>query len=145
MTLENFKISGVSELALAVADLERAEHFYAGTLGLPVVERWGDAVWVMAGNRTRIGLWLVSVAPLAGERGGSHVHFALHISEVDLDALIGRLEAEGHTVHLERFRDGRGRAAYVSDPDGHVVEFWTWDVARHLDELSTGDRDPRSI
>jgi catechol 2,3-dioxygenase-like lactoylglutathione lyase family enzyme len=48
--------SGVSELALGVADLERAESFYAGTLGLPVVERWTDAVWVMAGERTRIGL-----------------------------------------------------------------------------------------
>src|ERR1700724_3867506 len=80
VTQEKFKISGVSELALGVADLERAERFYAGTLGLPVVERWGDAIWVMAGNRTRIGLWLVSVAPIAGERGGGHVHFALHTS-----------------------------------------------------------------
>ena len=144
VTQENFKISGVSELALGVADLERAERFYAGTLGLPVVERWRDAVWVMAGNRTRIGLWLVTVAPIAGERGGSHVHFAVHTSEVDLDSLIGRLEAEGHTVHLERFTDGRGRAAYVSDPDGNVVEFWTWDVSQYFDELPTGDPDPRS-
>ena len=44
VTQENFKISGVSELALGVADLEPAERFYAGTLGLPVVERWRDAV-----------------------------------------------------------------------------------------------------
>jgi hypothetical protein len=29
--------------------------------------------------------------------------------------------------------DGRTtRAAYVSDPDGNVVELWTWNVARHL-------------
>jgi catechol-2,3-dioxygenase len=26
--------------------------------------------------------------------------------------------------------DGRGRAVYVHDPDGNVVELWTWDVAR---------------
>jgi catechol 2,3-dioxygenase-like lactoylglutathione lyase family enzyme len=125
------RCSGVSELALAAADLERAERFYAGTLGLPVVERWDDAFWVMAGERTRIGLWLATVPPLAGERGGSHVHFALHVDESDLDALVRHLEAEGHRVHLEDFRD-RGRAAYVTDPDGHVVEFWTWNVARHL-------------
>ena len=26
----------------------------------------------------------------------------------------------------------RGHAAYVTDPDGNVVELWTWDVANHL-------------
>jgi hypothetical protein len=30
------------------------------------------------------------------------------------------------------FRTTHGRAAYVDDPDGHLVEFWTWDVAEHL-------------
>ena len=28
--------------------------------------------------------------------------------------------------------DGAGRAAYVTDPDGNVVELWTWDVSEHL-------------
>jgi catechol 2,3-dioxygenase-like lactoylglutathione lyase family enzyme len=125
--------SGISELALLVEDLERAEAFYAGLLGLPVVERWRDAVWVMAGSRTRIGLWLASVKPLAGERGGSHVHFALHVEDADLDAMVEHSERAGHEPHLENFSDGRGRAANVTDPDGHVVEFWTWDVAGHLD------------
>ena len=35
-------VTGVSELVLEVADLEAAEEFYAGVLGLPVVERWPD-------------------------------------------------------------------------------------------------------
>jgi catechol 2,3-dioxygenase-like lactoylglutathione lyase family enzyme len=124
--------SGVSELALLVADLAVAEDFYAGTLGLPVVERWEDAVWLMAGERTRIGLWLATVTPLAGERGGSHVHFALHVADADLDGLVQRLEQTGRSVKVIEFTDGRGRAAYVTDPDGHVVEFWTWNVAGHL-------------
>jgi catechol 2,3-dioxygenase-like lactoylglutathione lyase family enzyme len=128
--------SGVSELALMVADLERAEAFYAGELGLPVVERWQDAVWVLAGDRTRIGLWLPSVEPLAGERGGRHVHFALHVDEEDFDGLVQHLDRAGRQVHVENFGDGRGRAAYVTDPDGHVVEFWTWDVAGHLGRSS---------
>lgn len=130
--------SGVSELALLVADLERAEAFYAGTLGLPVVERWADALWVMAGERTRIGLWLPTVKPLAGEHGGTHVHFALHVAEADLDALVRQLEQAGYAVEVIEFRDGRGRAAYVTDPDGHVVEFWTWDVSGHLDQADGG-------
>ena len=50
-------VTGVSELVLEVVDLEAAEEFYAGVLGLPVVERWPDreAIWVMAGERTRSG------------------------------------------------------------------------------------------
>jgi catechol 2,3-dioxygenase-like lactoylglutathione lyase family enzyme len=49
-------VTGVSELVLEVVDLEAAEEFYAGVLGLPVVDRWPDreAIWVMAGERTRI-------------------------------------------------------------------------------------------
>jgi hypothetical protein len=30
-------------------------------------------------------------------------------------------------------------AAYVTDPGGHVVEFWPWDVAGHLSELTAGE------
>ena len=70
-------VAGVSELVLEVSDLARAERFYAGTLGLPVVERWPhrDAFWVLAGA-TRIGLWKPQVG-LHGSRGGEHVHYAM--------------------------------------------------------------------
>jgi catechol 2,3-dioxygenase-like lactoylglutathione lyase family enzyme len=134
----SLRCSGVSELTLMVEDLKRAEAFYAGTLDLPVAERWENEVWLMAGERTRIGLWLPGVEPLAGERCGRHVHFALHVDEQDLDPLVTHLRRSGHDAHVSRFPDGRGRAAYVPDPDGHVVEFWTWDVAGHLAAVAAG-------
>jgi catechol 2,3-dioxygenase-like lactoylglutathione lyase family enzyme len=86
----------------------------------------------MAGDRTRIGLWRPQVG-LAGGRGGIHVHYAMHLADADYDAAVGRLRARGLTVGEHRF-DGYGgsRAAYVNDPDGNVVELWTWDVAGHL-------------
>jgi catechol 2,3-dioxygenase-like lactoylglutathione lyase family enzyme len=125
-------VSGVSELVLEVQDLEAAEAFYAGVLGFPVVERWLDreAVWVMAGERTRIGLWRPQVG-LAGGRGGAHVHYAMKIEESDYDAAVALLRERGAALEEISF-DGAGRAAYVDDPDGNVVEFWTWDVAAHL-------------
>jgi catechol-2,3-dioxygenase len=129
------KTTGVCELALLVDDLGRAEAFYCGVLGLPVVERWDSAVWVMAGSGTRIGLWRADVAPLAGEMGGSHVHYAMHVDDADFDEAVEHLRSAGHPVHVENFTDGRGRASYVTDPDGNVLEFWTWDVAEHLKEL----------
>lgn len=125
-------VTGVSELVLEVEDLGAAERFYAGVLGLPVVERWPDreAIWVMAGERTRIGLWCPQVG-LAGGRGGVHVHFAMQIAEADYERAVELLRERGQEVEELAF-DGAGRAAYVTDPDGNVVELWTWDVAEHL-------------
>ena len=126
-------MSGVSELVLEVVDLEAAERFYADVLGFPVVDRWParEAIWVMAGDRTRIGLWRPQVG-LMGGRGGLHVHFAMHIAEDDLDAAVALLRERGQEVREVSFGETHGRAAYVDDPDGNVVELWTWDVAGHL-------------
>ena len=132
-------VTGVSELVLEVVDLEAAEQFYSGVLGLAVVERWPhrDAVWLMAGNRTRISIWRPQVG-VAGGRGGIHVHYAMHLADSGYEAAVRRIREHGYAVHEEPSgrlnEDGReSRAAYVSDPDGNVVELWTWDVARHLD------------
>ena len=131
--MDSIPVTGVSELVLEVVDLEAAEAFYAGVLGLPVVDRWPqrEAIWVMAGDRTRIGLWRPQVG-LAGGRGGIHVHFAMHIDEADFDAAVSLLRERGQDVETMTFGEHHGRAAYVNDPDGNVVELWTWDVAGHL-------------
>jgi catechol 2,3-dioxygenase-like lactoylglutathione lyase family enzyme len=128
-------VTGVSELVLEVVDLEASERFYAHVLGLPVVERWPEreAIWVMAGERTRIGLWRPQVG-LFGGRGGIHVHFAMHIEPDRFDAAVAHMRGQGQEVVEHEFPGyGGSRAAYVDDPDGNVVELWTWDVAHHLD------------
>jgi catechol-2,3-dioxygenase len=133
---DGIPVGGVSELVLEVLDLDASERFYAEVLGFPVVERWPtrEAIWVMAGRQTRLGLWRPQVG-LAGGRGGVHVHYALHLDESDFDAAERRLREKGYEPEIVTFReDDRGRALYVKDPDGNVVELWTWDVARHLDE-----------
>jgi catechol-2,3-dioxygenase len=127
-------VHGVSELVLEVLDLEAAERFYSGVLGLPVVERWPhrEAIWVMAGRQTRIGLWRPQVG-IARGRGGVHVHYAMSIADEDFDPALARLREAGYEPEVVVFDDLRGRALYVDDPDGNVVELWTWDVAGHLD------------
>jgi catechol 2,3-dioxygenase-like lactoylglutathione lyase family enzyme len=124
---DGIPVTGVNELVLEVVDLERAEHFYSKLLGLPVVERWEhrDAIWVLAGA-TRIGLWKPQVG-VAGGRGGIHVHYALEIADEDYEATVERLRACGLEVFEDDFGDSR--AAYVTDPDGNVVEFWTGDLS----------------
>jgi len=132
------RVTGVSELVLEVSELERSERFYVDKLGLPVVERWPhrNAVWVLAGAGTRIGLWEPQVG-LEGSRGGRHVHFAMHVEEEDFDALVESLRARGLDVPLHEFGglgevERKSRAAYVTDPDGHLVEFWTASMSDYL-------------
>ncbi len=134
VAVKGIPVTGVSELVLEVADLQASERFYAGVLGLPVVERWTDpeAVWVMAGDRTRIGLWPPRVG-IAGGQGGAHVHYAMHLNDEDYESAQARLTERGLEPEEVVFSgDGRGRSLYVTDPDGNVVELWTWDVAGHL-------------
>jgi catechol 2,3-dioxygenase-like lactoylglutathione lyase family enzyme len=126
-------------LVLEVSDLERAERFYVDVLGLPLVERWPhrNAVWVLAGGGTRIGLWEPQVG-LEGSRGGRHVHFALHLDEDDFGPLVADLRDKGLEVPVHEFGplgdgDDPSRAAYVEDPDGHLVEFWTARMSDYLD------------
>lgn len=129
-------VQGLNELVLEVADLARAECFYAARLGLPVVERWPhrDAIWLLAGA-TRIGLWKPQVG-LEGSRGGEHVHFAIRIDPSGFDAHVEHLREQGLEVAIHEFEGAkaspeRSCAAYVTDPDGHLVEFWTADMAAY--------------
>src|SRR5437868_1745042 len=107
---DGIPVTGVSELVLEARDLAASERFYHDILGLPVVERWTleddgrEAVWVMAGERTRIGLWPPQIG-LAGGRGGVHVHYAMHLAE---DAYDGAVETRARACRAAR---GRGRPA----------------------------------
>lgn len=115
---------------LQVAQLERSERFYVDKLGLEVVERWPhrNAVWVLAGQ-TRIGLWEPQVG-LEGSRGGEHVHFAMQVDDNDFEPLVRSLRGRGLEVPVHEFGglgevEAPSRSAYVTDPDDHLVEFWT--------------------
>jgi catechol-2,3-dioxygenase len=108
---------------LEVADLDAAVQFYGEVLGLRVQQRSDDRAWFLVGERSRIGLWSPQVG-IAGGRGGIHVHYAMHVDESDYDAAVRLLRERGLDPHEEDFEDTR--AVYVTDPDGNVVELWTW-------------------
>jgi len=120
-------IVGFYELALEVADLDAAERFYHGLLGLPIVDRWtGErrATVLGLGGDGFLLLWppeTGGAAAIHRGRGGSHVHFALRIPPDAVDPTRARLDALG--VPVETFVFERGdRALYLDDPDGNVVE-----------------------
>jgi catechol-2,3-dioxygenase len=119
---------GFFEMVLEVADLEAAERFYAGAIGLEVVERWTDdrpAVWLRLGREGFLGLWPPESGgekAIHNGRGGAHVHFAIRVPTGTLDLMQARLEALGHKVE-DGWEFGEGnRAIYLDDPDGNCVE-----------------------
>ena len=125
-------VTGISELVLEVSDLERARAFYRDVLGFEETlygEGREDRVWYLVGESARLGLWTPQVG-LAGGRGGAHVHFAFNVPDSAIDDLQHRLQERGAEIDGP-YQLGPGRAIYVTDPDGNVVEFWSQDMAEY--------------
>jgi hypothetical protein len=118
-------------IAVVVRDLARAEGFYSGVLGLPVVRRWDDA----AGRPRSVWVDLGEGAFLAVERGeaegprradgapGWHC-VALGIELAEREAWRARLAAAGVAVERES-----PYSLYARDPEGSLVALSHWPAA----------------
>jgi glyoxylase I family protein len=106
-----------------VTDLGRAEAFYTGVLGLPVLRRWPDtagaprSVWVQLGGGAFLAIEksTASAPTRADEAPGWHC-LALSIAPTDRERWRQRFAAAGVAV----FRESP-YTIYVRDPDGNVV------------------------
>jgi catechol 2,3-dioxygenase-like lactoylglutathione lyase family enzyme len=119
----------VLETILYVDDLEAAERFYGGPLGLALDSRKeglfaffriGDAMLLLfepgASRRSR-------GVPAHGAEGPGHACFA--VAEDELDGWKGRLEAAGVAIEHERDWPRGGRSFYFRDPAGNSLEIAT--------------------
>ncbi|MDF1504602.1 VOC family protein [Roseisolibacter sp. H3M3-2] len=128
-------LTGVLETALYVADLDRAEAFYARLLGARTLLAEADRMRALdvAGRQVlllfRCGASDAEnpvpggVVPPHDARGRIHLCFAIPADA--LDAWEAHLAALGVAVE-SRVRAERGATClYVRDPDGHLVELAT--------------------
>ena len=122
-------IDRVLETVLYAADLEAAERFYGGTLGLEVDSR-KDGLYVFF--RCGDGMLLVfepeaaargRSVPAHGASGPGHACFA--VAEADLDGWRQRLERAGVAVEQEVSWPRGGRSFYFRDPAGNSLELAT--------------------
>jgi predicted enzyme related to lactoylglutathione lyase len=65
------------------------------------------------------------------------VHFAFHVEDPEIDALLERFGSAGAEVEGP-IQLGPGRAIYVTDPDQNVVEFWSQDMAAYTAGARSG-------
>ena len=135
--------AAILETALYTPDLDAAEAFYAGVLGLPRVARVGDRHLFL---RLRTSMLLLFnpaetelqphdaalPVPTHGARGPGHVAFAATAAE--LDRWRAHLERAGIAIEADFRWPNGARSIYVRDPAGNSVEFaepglWGFDGA----------------
>jgi catechol-2,3-dioxygenase len=115
---------GICELVIEADDLDAMRRFYE-ELGLPVLAREDDRIWLAAGPRARLGLWTPGTKE-HGDRGGRHVHFALAVDSDGMRDAMERLGEAGVEVHGPVEHEGGDHSVYFSDPEGNRVELWNF-------------------
>jgi methylmalonyl-CoA/ethylmalonyl-CoA epimerase len=113
------KLNHIGQIALAVGDVDRAEAFFGGTLGLRKLYRFGDLCFFdCAGVR----LMLEKARDSDEIRRSSVIYFRC----ADIALAVRELEARGvaftHKPHLiAKMEDHDLWMAFFEDPDGHTL------------------------
>jgi catechol 2,3-dioxygenase-like lactoylglutathione lyase family enzyme len=122
-------IQRIVETCLYVEDLDRADAFYCGLLGLErALREEGRHLFLRAGDGMLL-LFLPEATgtgetlPAHGARGPGHL--ALGIAAADLDAWRRRLESRGVAIEHEECWPRGGRSLYFRDPAGNSLELIT--------------------
>ncbi|MBZ4220156.1 MAG: VOC family protein [Chlorobium sp.] len=120
------KLTGISHITLRVNDLRLSEGFYGGILGLKLDHRVGANITYLRINSDMLVLVKAETpgSPEARDIRVDHFGFRL-ASDAEVDAAARYLDEMGvHMVTRPAFRR-EGRAFFVMDPDGNLVEFYS--------------------
>lgn len=133
----------ILEACVYADDLEAAERFYSGVLGMEVIARVeGRHVFFRCGGR----VFLVfdpaataggGVVPGHGARGPGHVCFAA--THEELPAWRAHLQAHGVAIETEHSWPGGGLSLYFRDPAGNSVELGTPSIWKLPDAAVFGE------
>lgn len=113
------EIRGVYEVAIKVRNLEAAERFYLGVLGLEVGLRDEARRWVFL--RAGGSKGMVVLQEDAGD--WPRQHFAFRVSEEAMAEATRELSEHGVALEGPMLHDWMpARSVYFTDPDGHDLE-----------------------
>jgi methylmalonyl-CoA/ethylmalonyl-CoA epimerase len=114
-----FALNRIGQIAITVADVDRAEAFYRDTLGLRHLYRFGDLTFFdCAGVR----LLIERAADPAHTASASPIYFACADLALAVRELQGRGVTFTHPPHvIARMDDHDLWMAFFADPDGHTL------------------------
>lgn len=114
-----FSLARIGQIAIAVADVDRAETFYRDALGLRHLYRFGELTFFdCAGVR----LLVERASDPAQIAAASPIYFACADSALAVHELTRRGVTFTHEPHLiARMDDHDLWMAFFTDPDGHTL------------------------
>lgn len=124
------KLTKIMETALYVHDLEEAEQFYVGILGLDIVKRSSSTpardLFLRCGD-TMLLLFNPELTKIDGGRVPTHGatgegHMAFGIPEADFEGWEKRLTEHGITIEKKAEWEKGTRSIYFRDPSGNSLE-----------------------
>jgi catechol 2,3-dioxygenase-like lactoylglutathione lyase family enzyme len=121
------QVEQLDHFGLEVADLERAQRFYCGVLGLAPVARFGDLLLLRCGSQNLALHGVGRSAVLPGARASlidhplSRAHHAFKVSREDFTAAPETLARAG-VEHGAPIDWGDHDCMYFLDPDGNLLE-----------------------
>jgi catechol 2,3-dioxygenase-like lactoylglutathione lyase family enzyme len=127
------KPSGVLETVLYAGDLDAAEAFYAGVLGLELTAKaagrqvflkcGGQMVLIFNSDATEVAPPVDAKVPVPphGARGPGHICFRATADEI----VLWKAHLQERGIHIEADFEwpGGGRSIYFRDPAGNCLEF----------------------
>ncbi len=120
------KLTGINQITLRVNDLRIAEEFYSDILGIKLDHRVGANISFLRLNSDMLVLVKAETpgSPEARDIRVDHFGFRL-ASDAEVDAAALYLDNMGVHMVTRPAHRREGRAFFVMDPDGNLVEFYS--------------------
>lgn len=120
------KLTGINQITLRVNDLGMAEEFYGGILGLKLDHRVGANISYLRVNSDMLVLVKAETPGSLQARDIRVDHFGFRLaSDAEVDEAARYMDEQGVHIVTRPAHRREGRAFFVMDPDGNLVEFYS--------------------
>ncbi len=120
------KLTGINQITLRVNDMRVAEEFYVGILGFHVDFRAGANITYLRVNSDMLVLVKAETPGVPEARDIRVDHFGFRLSsDAEVDHAAGYMDDLGVHLVTRPAQRREGRAFFVMDPDGNLIEFYS--------------------
>ncbi|MBF0586851.1 VOC family protein [Prosthecochloris sp. N3] len=120
------KLTGINQITLRVNDMRTAEEFYVGVLGMNVDHRAGANITYLRVNSDMVVLVKAETPGVPEARDIRVDHFGFRLpTDAEVDRTAEYMAEQGVHLVTQPANRREGRAFFVMDPDGNLIEFYS--------------------